>query len=96
MSEFKDIKYLSDIKSTYITKEIFLFLYEKQKLEMIIYNKQLQKVFGVDLKYYQTLSGKYKIGEKNGKGKEYILNSKKLVFEGEYLNGKKRRWRRRK
>ena len=89
MSEFKDIKYLSDIKSTYITKEIFLFLYEKQKLEMIIYNKQLQKVFGVDLKYYQTLSGKYKIGEKNGKGREYLLKNDNLIFEGEYLKRKR-------
>ena len=33
--------------------------------------------------------GEYKYGRKNGKGKEYISNGK-LLFEGEYLNGK--RW----
>ena len=29
-----------------------------------------------------------KIGAKNGKGEEYILNTKILMFKGEYLNGK--------
>ena len=27
--------------------------------------------------------------EKNGKGKEYNFNTGKLIFEGEYLNGKR-------
>ena len=35
------------------------------------------------------MSGKYKIGEKNGKGTEFKLNSYELIFEGEYINGKK-------
>ena len=40
MAEFKEIKYLiGDIKSSYIIKGIFLFLNDKQKLNMIIYNK---------------------------------------------------------
>ena len=43
----------------------------------------------MDINNYKKISGKYKIGEKNGKGKEYILNEKKLVFEGEYINGKR-------
>ena len=29
-------------------------------------------------------------GEKNGKGKEYDYNGK-IIFEGEYLNGKKKK-----
>ena len=90
MAEFKEIKYLiGDIKSSYIIKGIFLFLNDKQKLNMIIYNKQLQKILGVDIKVYKVVSGKYKIGEKNGKGREYTLNGDKLVFEGEYLNGER-------
>ena len=61
MAEYKEIKYLGNIKSSYIIKGIFLFLNEKQKLSMIIYNKQLQKILGVDIKVYKEISGKYKI-----------------------------------
>ena len=35
------------------------------------------------------MSGKHKIGGKNGIGKEYILHTMRLIFEGEYVNGKK-------
>ncbi len=42
MDEFKELKYqIRDIKSKYIIKGIFLFLNEKQKLNIIIYNKKL-------------------------------------------------------
>ena len=41
------------------------------------------------LNYYKKYSDRYKIAEKNGKGKEYNKEDK-LIFEGEYLNGK--RW----
>ena len=44
---------------------------------------------GVDIEDYKKASGRYKIVEKNGKGREYILNSNKLIFEGEYLNWKR-------
>jgi len=86
----KEINYLLNIKSNYNLKEIFLFLNEKQKLDMIIYNNQLQKIFGVDIKDYQKISGKYKVGKRNGKGKEYDLNTNKLLFEGEYSKGKRK------
>ena len=33
--------------------------------------------------------GEYLNGEKNGKGKEYEQYNNRLLFEGEYLNGKK-------
>ena len=54
MDEFGDIKYkinIRDIKSTYIKQRIFSFLNEKQILNMIIYNKELQKIYSVDIKY---------------------------------------------
>ena len=38
---------------------------------------------------YKKTSGKYKVGEKNGKGREYEINTNALIFEGEYLNGKR-------
>ena len=77
------------IKSSYIMKTVLSFLNEKQKLNMIIYNKDLQKICLVNIKDYKNISLKYRIGERNGKGKEYIKNTKKLIFEGEYLNGKR-------
>ena len=92
MAEFKNNKSkinLKDIKSSYIIQKIFSFLNENQKLEMIIYNKELQKKCLIGIKNYKTINGVYKIGEKNGKGKEYSIYTKRLVFEGEYLNGKK-------
>ena len=58
-------------------------------LNIIIYNKELQKKFSFDIKDYQEVNEKFKIGEKNGKGKEYIIETNDLVFGGEYLNGKK-------
>ena len=90
MDKLKEIKSnINSIKSTYILKEVFSFLYEKQKLNVIIYNKKLQKKLDVDIEEYKKISGKYKVGEKNGKGKEYELNTNKLIFEGEYINGKR-------
>ena len=91
MSElnFNKTKGLGDVKSIYIKKEIFTFLDEQQKFELIIYNKYLQKEFGVNIEDYKRLSGIYKNGKRNGHGKEYLLDSNILIFEGEYLNGKR-------
>ena len=92
MAEFKEIKTginLMHIRSSYILRGIFSFLDEKQKLNMIIYNKKLQKIFSIDIEHYKNISGKYKIGEKNGKGKEYRLDTNRLIFEGDYMNGKR-------
>ena len=92
MAENENVKSkinIRNIKSSYILKTLLSFLNEKQKLNMIVYNKELQKICLVDIKDYKNVSLKYKIGERNGKGKEYIKNTKRLIFEGEYLNGKR-------
>ena len=92
MAEFENIKtkiYLRNIKSSYIIKKIFSFLYENQKLEMIMYSKEFHKMCLIDIENYKNKSGKYRISEKNGKGKEYLIDTNILIFEGEYLNGKK-------
>ena len=44
----------------------------------------------VDFENYREISWKYKIGERMGKGKEYNKYNDQLIFDGEYLNGKKR------
>ncbi len=59
MNEFKEIKYLKYIKSPFIIKEVFSFINIKHRLNMIIYNKKLQKAFDVDIKDYKKISGKY-------------------------------------
>ena len=72
MAEYKDFKSkidLGTIKSSFIKERIFSFLHEKQKLKMIIYNKELQKISLIDIEYYKKISGKYKVGEKMEKEK---------------------------
>ena len=86
----KNTKNIRDIKSTFIIKNVFSFLSEKQMLNMVMYNQQFQKFLLVDITNHKKMSGKYKIGGKNGKGKVYLLDSNKLIFEEEYLNGKEK------
>ena len=87
LEKIKSNKY--SIQCPYVLEKVISFLNEKRKLKVIKYNKELQKKFDVDIEVYKKISGKYKIGEKNGKGKEYILNTNKLIFEGEYINGER-------
>ena len=44
---------INSIKSPYILKIVFSFLNEVQKLNMIIYNKELQKRLDVDIEVYK-------------------------------------------
>ena len=87
--DYKSVNLRKSIKSIYNVKKIFSHLYEKKKLDIIIYNKNYQKLFGISIENYKKLSGKYVVCEKNGIRKEYLLNTNELIFEGEYLNGKR-------
>ena len=80
---------LNNIKSYYITKIIFTFMDEKQKLKIIKYNKSLQKNININIINYKFYSGKYIIYEANRIGKEYNGKDDRLIFEGEYLNGER-------
>ena len=80
---------IGEIKSAYIIKKLFSFLNEENKLDMIKYNKHIQKLLGININNYKQLSGKYKIGGINSYGKEYMLNTNVLLFEGEYKNKKR-------
>ena len=68
-----------------LLKMIFSFLKEKEKLYIIINNKTLQKKLDVNIETYKKISKRYKIGERNGKGKEYYYHKDNgiLFFEGE-------------
>ena len=76
------------IKSPYIIRRIFSFLTEKKKFAMILYNKKLQRKLDLDLDDYKKFSGIYIIAKK-GYAKGYKLYTNKVIFEDEYLNGKK-------
>ena len=79
---------LENIKSSYFSKMIFSWIDEKRKLNTIKYNKNLQEKMNITLLNYKIFYGKYIIFEDKGKGKEYNVFNDKLIFEGEYLNGK--------
>ena len=91
INEYENIKSEKNIKSIakYVLKNmLFPFLPEKQKLEIIIYNKDLQKKLDINIENYKRIARLFREGERNGKGEEYY-SSGELRFEGEYLNGKK-------
>ena len=55
-----------------LLKIIFSFLNEKKKLNIIINNKNIQKKLEVNINNYYQICEKIKIGNRNGKGKEYL------------------------
>ena len=61
----------SSVKSIYILRYILSFIPEKRKLNIIIYNKELQNKLGINIEYYKKISGKFKISKRNRFGKEY-------------------------
>ena len=80
---------LANIKSTYFFRKIFSYLCDEITLKIMKYNKNMQEILDINLYHYKTLSGKYIINELNGKTKEYDGKTDKLVFEGEYKDGKR-------
>ena len=48
--------YLSNINSKCILTQIFDYVYENKYLNIIRYNKALQKKINIDIKYYEKLS----------------------------------------
>ena len=76
------------IKSSFILKKVFINIDNKRKLNLIIYNTQLQKKLGLDIIDYRRFSGKYK-RENNGFLRIYNSYDDRLLFEGQSLNGKR-------
>ena len=76
-----------DIKSIVVLKNIFSFCEENKKFKIMLYNKWLQKKFGIDIECYKKLRGRYFKGDRNGHGQVFILDSNILLFEGEYIDG---------
>ena len=86
---------LDNIKSSHFSIIIFSFIDVKRKLNLVKYNKSLQKKLDLDLYYYRLFSEKYTEKGSNGNIIEYskklrfIENKYNKIFEGEYLNGKR-------
>ena len=74
---------IEKIKSPFILKKILSLISNNRKLVLINYNKQLQSKLLIGFEDYKITSYKYKIGERDGKGKEYMKNTDILIFEGE-------------
>ena len=82
---------LKNIKSSYFNSIIFSYIDERKKLKIIKCNKNLQKNMNISIINYKFFSERYIIYESNGIRKEYIGYSDRLIFEGEYLNGERRK-----
>ncbi len=87
--KYEPVNLRNSINSTYINKKIFSYVNINRKLNLFHYNKSYQKILNISIEEYKVSSKKYLIIEKNGTGKEYELNTNKLIFEGEYKNRKK-------
>ena len=78
-----------NIKSSYFIKLIYTFVEEIQKLKLVRYNKSIQKNLDISIINYKFFSGRYIIYESKRLGKEYNGEDDRLLYEGEYLNGKR-------
>ena len=80
---------IKNLESSIFLKLKFLYMDTKTLLKIIKYNKNLQNKINIKLLDYKMVSRHYIIYESEGKAKEYLSRKNTLVFEGEYLNGKK-------
>jgi len=83
-----DIKNIERIE-TNVLKKISSLLWKRKKLNLFALNKKLQDSLSINKDDYIKLKQSYKIIGENGKGKEFSLYENKIIFEGEYLNGKR-------
>ena len=80
---------IKNVRSIFILKTIIAHIEEEKKLYLFCYNKKIQNILNIDIINYILYSNKYKIEEKNGIRKEYNSVNNKLIFKGEYKNGKR-------
>ena len=80
---------IGNIKSVYFIRMVFSLLKENRKLMKLSYTKKIQKELEIDINNFKKASQKYRIISENGKGQEFLINTKYLIFVGEFKNGKK-------
>ena len=62
---------IENIRSKFIINQIFSFIWEIRKLDILKYSKKNQTKLKINLDDYKNLSQRYKTVERNGKGLEY-------------------------
>ena len=80
---------IHSIKSFYILQKIISLLWKNKILHLFALNKKLQNKFSISKEDYLKLRLRYKKLDQNGRGKEYSIYTDELIFEGEYLDGKR-------
>ena len=72
-------------------RDLFSLVEDGKQLQLVKYNKSLQKILNLNIMHYKVFSGKYTIyeDEANVYGKIYNAFENKLIFEGELINGRK-------
>ena len=80
---------LENIKSKYILELVFENIKDERKLFILKYNKNFKDKLNINLVECVFLSGRYFLGNKNGKGEEYNGFNDELIFEGDYIDGKR-------
>ena len=78
---------LAKVKSLYFSINIFTYIDERRKLNLIKYNKALQKILHINIFNYKLLSEKYIINQSKDIYKIYNVVDDFLLFEGNYING---------
>ena len=81
---------LKKIKSKYCLGNIFAYINERRKLNIIKFNKRLQNLININIINYKIFSGKILIKEtceNKENWKIYNSISNNLIFEGEYFHG---------
>ena len=77
------------IKSTHFIQKLFSYINDERKLKLVIYNKTIQKIIDINLTNYKFMTRKYIVYESKGFAKEYDIYNDRLIYKGEYLNGKR-------
>ena len=80
---------IKNIRSSLVIKKIFYNINNEKRIKIIHHNIRLQNYLNVDIMTYRIFSGKYIIYETKIKGKEYDAYNDNLIYDGEYLNGKR-------
>ena len=79
---------LDKIRAILILKKTFNYINNRRKYKIILYNKKTQKKLGLNIFDYKRISGRY-IEKFSHETREYNSYNNNIVFEGNYLNGKR-------
>ena len=82
---------VENIKSNFFMRDLFSLVEDGKQLQLVKYNKSLQKILNLNIMNFRVFSGKYTVyeDETNRNGKIYNAFENKLIFEGELINGRK-------